>query len=115
MKNIALIITFLLICISISAQKPNYTKKTFFVSGNCGMCKKKIEKAAKSVDGIKSAKWNVVNGNMKVKFDTNKTTSDAIQSAIAAVGYDTENYRAKDEVYENLHYCCKYERTIKKE
>jgi copper chaperone CopZ len=79
------------------------------------MCKKKIEKAAKSVDGIKSAKWNVVNGNMKVKFDTNKTTSDAIQSAIAAVGYDTENYRAKDEVYENLHYCCKYERTIKKE
>ena len=79
------------------------------------MCKKKIEKAAKSFDGIKSAKWNVVNGNMKVKFDTNKTTSDAIQSAIAAVGYDTENYRAKDEVYENLHYCCKYERTIKKE
>ena len=115
MKNIALIITFLLICISISAQTPNYIKKTFLVSGNCGMCKKKIEKAAKSVDGIKSAKWNVVNGNMKVKFDTNKTTSDAIQNAIASVGYDTENYRAKDEVYENLHYCCKYERTIKKE
>jgi len=101
-------------CLNVFAQKSNYQKETFLVSGNCEMCKKKIEKAAKSVDGIKTAKWNVLNSKMKVKFDANKTTSDAIQSAIALVGYDTENYRAKDEVYENLHYCCKYERTIKK-
>ena len=33
-----------------------------------------------------------------------------LQKAIADVGYDTENYRADDDVYNSLHYCCKYER-----
>ena len=30
----------------------------FKVYGNCGMCEKTIEKAAKSVDGVSTADWN---------------------------------------------------------
>jgi len=30
----------------------------FKVAGNCGMCKARIEKAAKSVDGVSGADWD---------------------------------------------------------
>ena len=69
----------------------------------------------KSIDGIKTARWNVVNGKMKVKFNPELTNLDDIHKAIALVGYDTELYKATDESYNNLHFCCKYERPIEKE
>ena len=47
---------------------------------------------------------------MSVKFDAELTTLEKIQKIIAELGYDNESYRADDEVYKNLHYCCKYER-----
>jgi len=64
----------------------------------------------KAVDGVKTARWNVVNGKMKIKFNPEKTNLDQIHKAIIHVGYDTELYNASDESYNKLHYCCKYER-----
>jgi len=99
-----------LVCFTAFAQKSKWEKVTFQVSGNCDMCKTKIEKAATGVEGVKTARWNVVNGKMKVKFNHAITNTDKIQKIIASVGYDTEKYKATDEVYSNLHHCCKYER-----
>ena len=36
-----------------------------------------------------------------------------IHKAIANVGYDTDKIKAKDEVYKDLHKCCKYDRLTK--
>jgi len=36
-----------------------------------------------------------------------------IHKKIASVGYDTELETANDEVYNNLHGCCQYERKNK--
>ena len=47
---------------------------------------------------------------MMVRFDAEQTSLKAIQMKIAEAGYDNDCFRADDEVYENLHYCCKYER-----
>lgn len=80
------------------------------VKGNCGMCEKRIEKAALSVDGVSKAHWDKKTKELKVTYDDAKTDINAIQLAIAEVGHDTEKHKAKDEVYENLHSCCKYER-----
>jgi len=111
MKNkyplLIFLIFFLLQSLTI---KDNILKATFQVSGNCMMCKTKIEKTAKGIPGVKSAKWNVNKQRLKVKFFSEKITLERIQKKIAAVGYDTEMYRAKDETYNLLHYCCKYER-----
>lgn len=85
-------------------------KEKFKVYGNCEMCKKTIDAAAKSVDGVKSAKWNIEAKTIMVKFDSSKTDLDAIKKAIANAGYDTEEFRAKDETYNALHNCCKYDR-----
>jgi len=104
------IIFLTFICLTAFAQKPKWEKATFKVSGNCEMCKTKIETSAKGIEGVKTAKWNVVNGKMKVKFNPEITNTDKIQKTIASIGYDTEKYKATDEDYNNLHYCCKYER-----
>ena len=107
-------LSFLLLFFVSSAQKPKYQKEDFKVWGKCDMCKTLIEKTVKSIEGIKTARWNVVNGKMKVKFNPELTKLDDIHKAIALVGYDTELYKATDESYNNLHFCCKYERPTEK-
>ncbi len=39
-----------------------------------------------------------------------KTNVQKVHLAIAKVGHDTNMHKAKDEVYNELHGCCKYER-----
>ena len=109
-RKITLLISVVLISVSVYAQKPKYEKANFKVLGKCEMCTTTIEKAAKSVDGVKTARWNMVNEKIKVKFDPEKTDLEKIQQSIAFVGYDTELFKATDESYNSLHYCCKYER-----
>jgi copper chaperone CopZ len=86
----------------------------FKVKGNCGMCEKRIEKAANAVKGVQNADWDKESKMMVVKFDDAKTSTDNIEKAIAKVGHDTPHHKAKDEVYEELPGCCKYDRTEEK-
>lgn len=81
---------------------------TFNVSGNCELCKKRIEKAAKSVKGVKSASWDAKTKKIHVEFDSMKISADAIQKAIAKAGHDTEKFKADDNTYNELPECCKY-------
>jgi copper chaperone CopZ len=83
--------------------------ETFKVYGNCGMCKKRIEKAAAG-EGIAKADWNVETKIMTITYDPSKTTNTAIQKKIAAVGHDTEKEKAPDTVYNKLPGCCLYDR-----
>lgn len=88
--------------------------ETVKVYGNCGMCEKRIEKAAKAIDGVSKADWDQEKKELTVTFDSEVTNLESIEAGIAAVGHDTENARAKDEVYSELHGCCKYDRPEKK-
>lgn len=85
----------------------------FKVKGNCGMCEKRIEKAAHSVEGVHSAEWDKNTKMIEVKFDDAQASKGQIEKAIAKAGHDTPNYKAKDEVYEKLPACCKYDRSEK--
>ena len=80
------------------------------VSGNCEMCKERIETAAKSVAGVTLAEWSAETKQLHVSFDKGKTNIDYIQKAIAKAGHDTEKYKAPDDVYKALPECCLYER-----
>ncbi|MDF2191339.1 heavy-metal-associated domain-containing protein [Paraflavitalea sp. CAU 1676] len=83
--------------------------ETFKVYGNCGMCKKRIEKSATG-EGISKAEWNVETKIMTVVYDPAKTSNAAIQKKIAAVGHDTEKEKAADSIYNKLPGCCLYDR-----
>ncbi len=85
------------------------TSATLKVSGNCGECKERIEKAAK-IEGVAMAEWNVETKVLTVSFDSSKTNLDAITKAIAAVGHDNEKVKATDKAYSALPSCCQYER-----
>jgi Cu(I)/Ag(I) efflux system membrane fusion protein len=80
----------------------------FKVSGNCEMCKERIETAAKSVSGVLSAEWSSETKMLEVKFDGANTSSDEIQKTVAKSGHDTEKFKAPDNVYKELPECCLY-------
>ena len=84
--------------------------ESFKVYGNCEMCKARIEKAAKSVDGVSVADWNVETKMIALTFDDSKTDVHKVQEAIAKVGHDTDMHKATDEAYNKIAACCKYER-----
>ena len=102
------ILSLLFIAIATFASAQTKTEK-INVSGECGMCKSKIEKAAKSA-GASYAEWDVDAKLLTVKYSSTSTNSAKIEQAVAAVGYDTKNVKATDEAYNKLHGCCKYER-----
>ena len=106
---IKLFVLALFTVLSSSIYAQSDSTSTFEVAGNCGMCKKRIEKAA-TLSGVESAIWNVENHQITVKYNSSKIKLAQIQQAIASAGHDTPNFRAPDDVYEKLHECCVYER-----
>lgn len=111
MKNKhSLLILLLFFSLQSFTPKDKAIKSSFNVSGMCMMCKEKIESTATNIEGVKSATWNVQKQNLKVKFFSQKTSLEEIQKSIALIGYDTELFKATNKAYNDLHYCCKYER-----
>lgn len=111
MKKISLFLLLLISFSALSQEKKNKNATySFDVNGVCEMCKKRIEKAAFSVPGVKSASWNVENHLLSVIINEEKTSVETIKKAVANVGHDTELIKSTDENYNNLHGCCKYER-----
>jgi hypothetical protein len=85
------------------------TKDTVTVWGNCGMCKTRIEKAAKQA-GATAASWNEDSKVLAVSYNASKSSLKKIQEKVAAVGHDTRDFTAPQNVYDNLHGCCQYDR-----
>jgi periplasmic mercuric ion binding protein len=93
-----------------TSQNATSKTETIKVSGKCEMCKSKIEKAAQ-LDGVSKAEWNKDSKVLTLAYNPSKVTSDAVQKSIAAVGYDTEKFKATDAAYKSLPSCCQYDRT----
>ncbi|MGL2966566.1 heavy-metal-associated domain-containing protein [Flavobacterium sp. XGLA_31] len=112
MKNMILGMMLLFVAFSGQAQekKNKNAKYEFEVNGNCEQCKKRIEKAAFSVAGVKSADWHIDDHKLHLIINEEKCSVVDVKKAIAKVGHDTDDIKADDEVYKNLHACCQYER-----
>jgi hypothetical protein len=109
--NIVTIVSGLFLFNGAKAQKAVITE-TFNVSGNCGMCKKTIETAAK-IKGVKNAQWSESGKVLTVTYDRTKTAPDQVLRNVAYAGYDNEKFLAPDAAYTKLHGCCQYERSQK--
>ena len=109
----SLILSFLFIGIVNAGFAQSKTDK-IKVSGECGMCKTKIEKAAKAA-GATYAAWDVDTKELTVKYDSKSSNLAKIEKSVAGVGYDTPAQKATEEAYNKLHECCKYERTSSNE
>lgn len=83
---------------------------TIKVWGKCDMCKDRIEKTVKA-EGATSADWNTKTNMLTVSIDPAKTNVESLSKKLAAVGHDTEKFKADDKAYNALPMCCKYDRT----
>lgn len=94
-----------------SQEKKNKNAKHITeVNGNCEQCQKRIQKAAYSVPGVKSASWNIETHQLSVVINEEKCSVTDVKKAIAKIGHDTDIVKSTKEDYENLHHCCKYDR-----
>ncbi|MCW3805712.1 heavy-metal-associated domain-containing protein [Plebeiibacterium marinum] len=114
MKTKAIYLTMVIAIMSLTTVFGQAKTEKFKVYGNCGMCESRIEKAAKLVDGVTAADWNKETKMIEVSFDSSKTDVHKVHMAIAKAGHDTDMHKAKDETYNSLPGCCKYERAEKK-
>jgi hypothetical protein len=110
-KNI-MVATFVLLSITIDAQIKNSKTETVKIYGNCGMCETKIEKAG-TVKMVAMVDWDQETQIATLIYDVTKTNQDEILKRIALAGYDSDKFLAPDDVYNNLHGCCQYDRVAK--
>jgi hypothetical protein len=106
MKTLKFLVAIMALTISTLAFAANKTE-SIKVSGNCEMCKTRIEKAAKG-NGVVKADWSDKSKVLTLVYDPAKVTSDDVQKKIAAVGHDTPKFKATSVVYNALPGCCKY-------
>ncbi|MBU3742397.1 MAG: heavy-metal-associated domain-containing protein [Candidatus Kapabacteria bacterium] len=100
--------TALVAMVSVTIAMAGEQTLTTKAQGNCGSCKKRITKAAKSVDGVTDVAWDKSTKVLTVKYDDAKAKPEAIKKAVVDAGHDVENLKATTEAYDELPDCCKY-------
>jgi len=97
---------------AVVSEEAELTTIEFYVAGNCGMCKARIENTAKKIEGVHEAIWDKETKQLTVTMVAEVLQSD-VEEAIAKSGHDTKTATAEQEVYDDLPGCCQYERVEK--
>jgi len=105
MKNIKIVLFAALLFLGFAANGQELSLKVY---GTCGMCQERIESNAKSVIGVNSASWNQEDNMLTIAYASGLFQENELHQKMASIGHDTDKMKSTDEVYENLHMCCKY-------
>jgi mercuric ion binding protein len=79
----------------------------FYVRGNCGMCKERIEETVKAVDGVSKAVWSGKDKMLSISYDSTKVNELQLHQVVAASGHETKLATSPDDVHDALPECCK--------
>lgn len=105
MKYINKLFIVALLFIGFAANGQELSLKVY---GACGMCQERIESNAKDVIGVSSASWDQDENMLTITFDDFLFQENELHQKMASIGHDTDKIKSTDDVYENLHGCCKY-------
>lgn len=94
-------------------KSSSIVEATFKVDGVCEMCKKRIESSALRTKGVKLAEWDKSTKELKVVYNSNKTSEESIHQAVAAQGHNTPTVEADTNSYAKLPGCCQYKHGAK--
>lgn len=110
MKTI--IFSLILVCASIFqttfANTAHYETATFKVSGNCEMCKNRIEESLKKNPAVQRADWDVTTQTLSVVYNPHAVSVDQLHQLVADGGHTTDKIKATDAAYKALPKCCQY-------
>ncbi len=73
----------------------------------CESCGPRLEEAIYEVKGVKRVDIDEVSSTLKVVYNTQRTSADAIRQAITKAGFDADDLEADPEAYARLDECCK--------
>ncbi|MCB9261820.1 MAG: heavy-metal-associated domain-containing protein [Flavobacteriales bacterium] len=104
MKNRILMLVLALCAVAFSAQSKSVLIE-FKVEGQCGSCKKRIEKAL-DLPGISYASWDVNTKIMTVRYNDAKFGENDIHQIISELGYKTSKLSANKVSESKLPKCC---------
>lgn len=110
MKTI--IFSVLFVCVSMFqtafATTTHYETISFKVSGNCGMCKNRIETLFKGNSAVQSAEWDMTTQTVSVVYNPHVISVDQLHQLAANGGHSTDKIKATDAAYKALPKCCQY-------
>ncbi len=75
-------------------------------SAQCGSCESRIEGTLNKMAGIKMTDLNLSNKVLTVKYDSAKTSAEAIKKTVLSLGYDADDMAGNPEAYQKLPKCC---------
>lgn len=107
MKTQQFLLALLFSISSLSLIAQSNTTITLEVSGACGQCKDRIEKAA-NLPGVFTASWDESSHHLTVVFDASKVDIEKIKKSVVDAGHDIGDMKAKRSVYNALPECCHY-------
>ena len=111
MKYLAIFSLAVLFSLPAFAQNKSIDTATVEVDGVCGMCKERIENAA-YIKGVKKATWDKETKMLTVIYQPKKVTILEIEESVAEAGHDTQDVKATDKAYAQIHNCCKYREDV---
>ena len=90
-----------------TAKAPGITTVQFKTSAVCDMCKSRIEKSLAYEKGVQSAVLDVPTQIVTVTYKADKTSPEALRTAVQKTGYDADKLTADTRAYNRLPDCCK--------
>jgi mercuric ion binding protein len=106
--SVAALLTLASVAQETAKKQPTMVTTTFTVYGNCGKCKKNIERPFKEMQGVEKATWDKKTKQFTITYDPTVLTERRIKEIIAEQGYDSDDVKASDEAYAKLPKCCRY-------
>lgn len=106
----AVYLTILTLFLGVGVIFAQTKTEKFKVDGSCESCKTRIEKTAKTVKGVRTAKWDEKSKMLEISYDESKASSMDVQKAVAKAGHDTQAVKADEKAYKALPQCCKYKK-----
>lgn len=107
MKNISKLLVLLIAFLGMAFTGNKKETITFKVSGNCEMCKQRIEQAL-DVKGVRFAEYSLENQTLTVHFNPKQIQAAQLHTLVQSAGHDTEAGKAPDSAYAQIPGCCKY-------
>ena len=92
---------------AIAAKTTGPATAKFKTSAVCDMCKTRIEKSLAYEKGVQSAVLDVPSQVLTVTYKADKTTPEALRTAVQKTGYDADGLSADARAYNRLPDCCK--------
>ncbi len=104
MKGVLTILFMMFFVGSMTAQTKDVEIKT---SAECGDCKVRIEDKLNYTKGVRFAELDVPTKVVTVRYNEKKISLEEVKEAIAEVGYDADEVKAKTDAVKALPACCR--------